>query len=415
MRRLRNVPLAGSVSIFLGALAASSSIAHAQVTFLANSADREFPGPEPVCVHDSGKSFGSGANDCSDSGGQSQITGIRVGDSANSITIDSVGANNVGVLFVGTGTHQTTLDGSNGNINLAGTLSISLQGGIDVNSPNSNLNFGGSVLHGVATPVLGTDAANKAYVDSQVNGGNKSFTTLNVTSTSTFGGLATFNGGVKVNGNTQTTSLTVDQDATVGGKLTVTGLVTMNGGASVQNGLNVTGGTTTDTLLVTGNSNVNGNQTIGGTQTVTGQSFLNGGATISNNLTVSSGTNVDMGGNVVHNVGTPVLGTDAANKAYVDTGLSNLNNSLSHRIDKAFDGTAIALALSTPVFQPGQKFVIQGGWGNFEGANAVGFSAAGLLARNTFGPGSTVTLSGGVGAGTNTGSLAGRGAVSIGW
>ena len=204
-------------------------------------------------------------------------------------------------------------------------------------------------------------------------------TTLNVTTTSTFGGLATFNGGIKVNGNTQTTSLTVDQDATVGGKLTVTGLTTLNGGA------NITGGTTTDTLTVTGNSN------------------LNGGATISNNLTVTPGTTVNMGGNRVENVGTPTLGTDAANKAYVDLSLNTLSTSLNqriddanHRIDKAFDGTAIALALATPIFQPGQKFVIQGGWGNFEGSNAVGFSAAGLLARDTFGRGSTVILSGGM-------------------
>jgi trimeric autotransporter adhesin len=220
-----------------------------------------------------------------------------------------------------------------------------------------------------------------------------SSSSVSVGGTSTFGGLATFSGGIK------TTSLAVDQDATVGGKLTVTGLTTLSGGAKI------TGGTTTDTLTVTG------------------------GATISNNLTVTSGTTVSMGGNRVQNVGTPVLGTDAANKAYVDTSINTLGSSLNtlssslnqriddanHRIDKAFDGTAIALALATPIFQPGQKFVIQGGWGNFEGSNAVGFSAAGLLSRDTFGRGSTVTLSGGIGGGTNTGTVGGRGAVSIGW
>ncbi|HEY1246169.1 MAG TPA: hypothetical protein VGF29_15190 [Hyphomicrobiaceae bacterium] len=358
---------------------------------MSDAADRTFAGPEPVCVHESGNAFGSGANDCTDAGGQADISGVRVGDSANSITIDTVGANKVGVLSVGTGTHETTLDGSNGNVNVAGTLNIQLQGGLTVDPLNNNINFGGNAIHGIGTPLSGTDAANKAYVDTAVanvaNGGDRTFDT------------------VTVNGATQTASLTVVHDASVGGKLTVTDITTMNGGAVVNNGLTVTGGTTTDSLTVTGNSNVQGNQT------VTGQSFLNGGATVSNNFTVTPGTSVDMGGNRVQNVGAPVLGTDAANKAYVDAGLGSAN----HRIDKAFEGTAIALSLATPIFQPGQKFVIQGGWGGFEGTNAFGFSAAGLLARDVFGPGSTVTVSGGVGAGTEDGTVAGRAAVSVGW
>lgn len=302
-------------------------------------------------------------------------------------------------LFAGVSGHVTTLDGSNGNVSVSGaTLSVNSNGTLDVDfsstlnvESGATVNFNGNVLHGIGTPVSGTDAANKAYVDTAVanvmNGGDRTFDS------------------VTVNGVTQTASLTVTHDASVGGKLTVTDVTTMNGGAVVKNGLTVTGGTTTDSLTVTGNSSVQGNQT------VTGQSFLNGGATVSNNFTVTPGTTVDMGGNRVQNVGAPVLGTDAANKAYVDTGLSNAN----HRIDKAYEGTAIALSLATPIFQPGQKFVLQGGWGGFEGTNAFGFTAAGLLARDVFGPGSTITVQGGVGAGTDNGTVAGRAAVSVGW
>jgi hypothetical protein len=364
---------------------------------------------------------------------------------ANTITLQ--GAPGGGDIIVGNGTHVTTLDGGTGDVRVGGQLSIELGGSVDM---------GGVVVHNVGTPVVGTDAANKAYVDGILNG-NTAFTKLTVTGTSSFGsagqtqidssgnitltngfgdkismtsdvgngfggfkatsgtdsrvaslsapGLVLNNGTVDtVVLDTQTGNASFSGDVKVGGGLTVTGTSSLNGG------LNVIGGTTTDTLTVTGD------------QTVGGRSYLNGGATISGDLTVTPGTTVNMGGNRVENVGGPVLSTDAANKAYVDTSLAALGTTLNqridnanHRIDKAFEGTAIALALSTPIFQPGQKFVIQGGWGNFEGSNAVGFGAAGLLGRDVFGSGSTVTLSGGVGTGTGLGTVAGRGAVSIGW
>jgi hypothetical protein len=364
---------------------------------------------------------------------------------ANTITLQ--GAPGGGDILVGNGTHVTTLDGGTGDVRVGGQLSIQLGGSVDM---------GGVVVHNVGTPLVGTDAANKAYVDGILNG-TTAFTKLTVTGTSSFGstgqtqidssgnitltnGLGdkvsvTSNvgngfGGFKATSGTDSNVATLSApglvlnngtvntvvldtatgngsfsgNVKVGGGLTVTGTTILNGG------LNVTGGTTTDTLTVTGN------------QTVGGHSTLNGGATISGDLTVTPGTTVNMGGNRVENVGAPVLGTDAANKAYVDTSVTALGNNLNqriddanHRIDKAYEGTAIALALATPIFQPGQKFVIQGGWGNFEGSNAVGFGAAGLLARDVFGSGSTVTLSGGVGTGTGLGTVAARGAVSIGW
>ena len=77
-----------------------------------------------------------------------------------------------------------------------------------------------------------------------------------------------------------------------------------------------------------------------------------------------------MGGNRVQDVGTPILGTDATNKAYVDKGLN-----------KAYEGTAIALAISQPVFLPGQTFAVRGGWGDYEGQNA--FAGAGFTSTMT--------------------------------
>lgn len=236
---------------------------------------------------------------------------------------------------------------------------------------------------------------------------------VNVTGASNFNGVATFtntavagqgsttvNGGVVVltNGTSTTQSITLDANADP--VLTVTN-GTAAGTTTINNG-DVTAG---------GNVKAGGNLQVGGTATVSGQAFLNGGATVSNNLTVSPGASVDFGGNRLQNVATPVAPTDAVNKAYVDQG----NLALNHRIDKANEGVSIALALSSPIFQPGQSFVIQGGWGGFQSSDAFGISAAGLVARDTFGAGSTVTVSAGLGAGMNTGTVAGRAAVAIGW
>jgi hypothetical protein len=111
-----------------------------------------------------------------------------------------------------------------------------------------------------------------------------------------------------------------------------------------------------------------------------------------------------MGGNAVHDVGTPIFGTDAANKAYVDKGMN-----------RAFEGTAVALAISQPVFLPGQNFAVRAGWGDYQGQNAFGASVAGVVARDTFGYGSTVTVDAGLGIGANYSGVGGKAGVTIGF
>jgi hypothetical protein len=63
-------------------------------------------------------------------------------------------------------------------------------------SVNGEATFYNNLVHGVATPVANSDAANKSYVDSAIGGsGNGSFSTLSVSGTSTF---ATTNGDVGI-------------------------------------------------------------------------------------------------------------------------------------------------------------------------------------------------------------------------
>jgi hypothetical protein len=87
--------------------------------------------------------------------------------------------------------------------------------------------------------------------------------------------------------------------------------------------------------------------------------------------------------------------------------------SLSRRDGELADGIAISLALAQPAFQPGQRFALRGGWGNFDGSNALGVSAAGLLYE--FRGGGSIVLDVGVGASMRYNMFAGRGGVTIGW
>lgn len=88
---------------------------------------------------------------------------------------------------------------------------------------------------------------------------------------------------------------------------------------------------------------------------------------------------------------------------------------LGKRDNELADGVAIALAMAQPFFHAGQTFAVNVGWGNFDGQNAVAATAAGLVGRGSLGPGSTVTLYGGVGAGTQTGTVGSRAGLSLGW
>ena len=79
------------------------------------------------------------------------------------------------------------------------------------------------------------------------------------------------------------------------------------------------------------------------------------------------------------------------------------------------DGIAISVALAQPLFQPGQTFAVRAGWGNFDGSNAVGVAAAGVLSEGFAGPLSAVVLDGGIGTSTNTNMVAGRAGLTFGW
>ncbi len=301
----------------------------------------------------------------------------------------------------------TAAQSSNGPVtNGFATFTVDCSGGGNCNG-NNNTGSGNGSQNGNGNVTVSGAAVSPFNIGTAPNG----FATLTITGNQNQGNSAIGGGAVTLTGKP---GETITLDATKDPVITVTN-GTAAGTASISNG-NVAAG---NSLQVgTGANTVNViNGTVTAPGTITGGNLVSngnlnvGGSTAVNNFAVNPGSAVNMGGNAVHDVGTPVFGTDAANKAYVDRASAVLGN----RIGKADEGVAIAMSLATPVFQPGQTFVIQGGWGAFQNTDAFGFTAAGLLARDTFGLGSTVTLSGGIGTGTDNGTVAGRAAVAIGW
>jgi hypothetical protein len=97
-------------------------------------------------------------------------------------------------------------------------------------------------------------------------------------------------------------------------------------------------------------------------------------------------------------------------------GLQSQINRLGKRDNELTEGLAAVVALAQPILDPGQSFGMTAAWGGFDDANAIGVSAAGVLARNLLRPGSgTLALFGGVGFGTSEGQVAGRAGMSFGW
>ena len=111
-----------------------------------------------------------------------------------------------------------------------------------------------------------------------------------------------------------------------------------------------------------------------------------------------------MGGNRVQNVATPVLGTDAVNKAYVDAGI----NSALKKIDENTQGIAIAIAMGGLTLPANKSMAVSVSGGFYEGKQAVAAQTAIKLTE-------TFTLNGGVGYGLSGSQVGGRVGITAAW
>lgn len=238
-----------------------------------------------------------------------------------------------------------------------------------------------------------------------------------------------------------------------------------NGNAVLGAGLTTNGGIS----VATGNINIANGDLFAQDVIASGTGSFAGGIQVT-----TSDVTVRMNGNRIQEVGAPQVATDAATKGYVDSENASQNTQISSQqgqintivtvnnaqqtqidsqgtrigsletqgaqqqleINELFErdasqqrqisnlqdrdkelaeGIAIALSLDGPTFQPGQDFAMRLGWGNFDGSNAFGATAAGVLDRGSFGAHSTVTLDGGVGVGLQQNTVAGKAGLSFGW
>ena len=262
-----------------------------------------------------------------------------------------------------------------------------------------NLNMGGFQINNVAAPTLGTDAANKTYVDGQVTTANANSAaaqaTANTALTNAATAQTTANGAATAAAAAQTTANTGVANAAAA-------QTTANGAATAAAAAQTTANGAT-TAASTAQTTANGAlQRTGGTMTGT----------------------INMGGNTITNVAGPVTASDAANKGYVDAQIASLTgfggvqsqiDALGRKDQDLAEGIAIAVALDAPQLRAGQTFAVRGGWGNFEGSNALALTAAGLVASNFAGQGSSAIIDVGVGFGTSNNTTATRAGVTIGW
>lgn len=98
--------------------------------------------------------------------------------------------------------------------------------------------------------------------------------------------------------------------------------------------------------------------------------------------------------------------------------INQINNRIGQLRDRDRElagGIAIAMALDQPNLLAGQEFAFRVGWGNFDGSNALGVSAAGLVSKDVFGAGSTMVLDVGVGASSVDDMVGGKAGITFGW
>lgn len=336
-----------------------------------------------------------------------------------------------GMRFTGSSSSDFT-DLSGGNVTVNGSVlstTITSSGGITV-APNAGQTAATTTINSAGISTTSANGLNSLTV-------NNSGTTI--TGATTTNGLTNATGNIVNSGNYTSTSGNITltngnittTNGTVSGAMLSSGsggnLTTITGGAITSTGT-ITGGAVTSNGLLTST----GGATIGGgATTITSANGSNSltvnnsgtaitGQTTVNNFAVTNGSTVSMGGNRVQDVATPVAATDAANKAYVDEEIAKSTGGVNRAyvdrgLSKANEGTAIALAISQPVFLPGQTFAVRAGWGGYEDQNAFGFSMAGVIAHDVFGSGSTVSLDGGFGVGGNYNTVAGKAGLTIGF
>ncbi len=207
---------------------------------------------------------------------------------------------------------------------------VALNGAVTV-AANTAINAGANVIANVADPSLPQHAATKAYVDSKdgsIFSISDGINTEVIDRDDTFTINGTANEIEVLIAHEDTLTIGLPNDVTIGNALTVTGAASaaslnVSNATTVGGTLNVTGLTTVQKITANDTARLHGNVELGNeasdTVTVAGTATFAESVALSKGYTVAASSTVNMGGNVVNSVADPLVSTDAANKAYVDS------------------------------------------------------------------------------------------------
>jgi|GEM_PF-2707107 len=390
------------------------------------------PGQTDVCTNANGQVVGRtgdvfGVEQCS--GGTQPVTGIQV-QGTNTTTINDNGLtagtapgsqtiiNDSGITteanttsnfggtqtfggtnnFSGTQTYSGTNDFTTGLTVSGGSLQV---GGVQIDSATGDVTGVNNISANNSVSAGGHITANGDINSANGSVNAAQHVTAGTGVTATNGNITAQNGNI----NAANGSVNAAQHVTAG-----TGVTATNGNITAVNGNVNAGGSVNAGTFVTAkqdviaerdviagrDTKVGRNLEVIGTGTFGGMLHANGG------LTVAEDQTVDMGMNRVQNVGTPIHAFDATNKAYVDAADAKLE-----------EGIAVSLALQNPDLVGTETFGLAVNWGNFEGSNAIGIAAAGVLGNNFLMPGDRLAIAGGIGIGLDENTVGGR--VGIQW
>lgn len=165
------------------------------------------------------------------------------------------------------------------------------------------------------------------------------------------------------------------------------------------------------------NATITGAKVVGGTIT---SREIGTGAVRSDEILDESVTAADLAAN---SVGTSELQDGAVTNDKLSPDVQNRFatigtrlNELGDNVDRAIEGTAIALSIANPDLVGDETFGLTMNYGHFEGSGALGFAAQGVLTRDLLGPGAgRLAISGGVGFGTQHNTVGGRAGMQLSW
>jgi len=167
-------------------------------------------------------------------------------------------------------------------------------------------------------------------------------------------GNATFNAGATFNGGTQ-----------FNGQVSLNGFTSINqiNSGSINNSgvLNTGSINNQGALLQAGNARFNGAVTMDGFYANAGTiGTLNTSLATASSLTIAVGGQLNLSGNRIQNVGSPIAGTDAATRDYVDTAVGNIAGSVTNLTNQVNDqGTRITAVETTNVQQDNRLTAIE--------------------------------------------------------